>query len=265
MRVNLDAVDAYLAAATSDGDAADAALAAVLSGDVHLVGPLGDGRGPQAVLDGLVVLRPLFATGTWAEPIADGDVVRLTATFPPGGPLGSASLAFEFDAAGSIASLRQTLTPGPPPPPVPVALDNDIGAAIDGALDNGTTVITAYVDADGQPQLSFRGTTQAYGRDGLALWIRDRDGGLLRALPNNPRLTFWYYDPSTRTHYQLQGRGRVDDDEDARRTVFDRSPEREQRLDPERQGVAVIVEIDRVTGRGPNGPVNMQRGAADPP
>jgi hypothetical protein len=265
MAVNTDAVRAYLAAATAENDAADAALAAVLGDDVQLTGPLGDGRGPQAVLDGIGMLRALFATGTWAEPVTDGDVVRLTATFPTGGPLGSASLAFGFDAAGSITSLRQTLTPAPPPPPVPVALDNEIGAAIDGALDNGTTVVTAYVDADDQPQLSFRGTTQAYGADGLALWIRDRAGGLLRALPHNPRLTFWYYDPSTRTHYQVQGRGRVDDDEDVRRIVFDGSPEREQRLDPERQGVAVVVEVDRVTGRGPNGPVSMQRDARAAP
>jgi hypothetical protein len=259
--VNTDAVRAYLAAATSEGGAADAALVAVLRDDVELTGPLGDGRGPQAVLDGLGKLRSLYATGTWAEPVTDGDTVRLNATFPRGGPLGSASLAFGFDATGSIASVRQTLTPGAPPPPGPVALDNEIGAAIDGALDNGTTVVTAYVDAEGQPQLSFRGTTQAYGADGLALWIRDRAGGLLRALPDNPRLAFWYYDPSTRTHYQVQGRGRVVDDEEVRQTVFDGSPEREQRLDPERQGVAVVVEVDRVTGRGPNGPVNMSRDA----
>jgi len=259
--MNIDAVRAYLAAATADDDGEDAALAAVLADDVELFGPLGDGRGPQAVLDGLGTLRGLYKTGSWAEPVSDGDTVRLTATFAPGGPLGAASLAFGFDQSGSIASLRQTLTPGPPPPPVPVALDNEIGAAIDGALDNGTTVVTAYVDADGQPQLSFRGTTQAYGTDGLALWIRDRAGGLLRALPHNPRLTFWYYDSSTRTHYQIQGHGRVDDDDDVRQTVFDRSPEREQRLDPERQGVAVVVEVDRVTGRNPSGPVNMSRDA----
>jgi hypothetical protein len=261
MTVNLDAVRAYLAAATADGDGADDALTRVLSDEVELTGPLGDGRGPQAVLEGIRTLRGLYATGTWAEPVTEGDTVRLTATFPLGSPLGSAALAIGFDAAGRIASVRQTLTPGAPPPPVPVALDNEIGAAIDGALDNGTTVVTAYVDADGQPQLSFRGTTQAYGADGLALWIRDRAGGLLRALPHNPRLTFWYSDPSTRTHYQIQGRGHVEDDAEVRRAVFDGSPEREQRLDPERQGVAVVVEVDRVTGRGPNGPVNMSRDA----
>ena len=186
MTANTDGVRAYLAAATTESDATDAALAEVLSADVVLSGPLGEGHGPQAVLDGLAMLRPLFSTGTWAEPVADGDVVRLTATFPPGRVLGSASLAFGFDASGVITSLQQTLAPGAPPPPVPVALDNDIGAVIDGALDNGTTVIAAYVDADGQPQLSFRGTTQAYGSDGLALWIRDPGGGLVPRAGRQP-------------------------------------------------------------------------------
>ncbi len=261
MTANTDAVRAYLAAATTESDAADAALAEVLSDGVVLTGPLGEGHGPQAVLDGLAMLRPLFSTGTWADLVTDGDVVRLTATFPPGAVLGSAALTFGFDTSGAIASVQQTLAPGAPPPPVPVTLDNDIGAAIDGALDNGTTMIAAYVDVDGQPQLSFRGTTQAYGADGLALWIRDPEGGLVRALAHNPRLTFWYFDPATRTHYQIQGRGRVDHDEGVRTTVFDRSPEREQRFDPERRGVAVVVDVDRVTGRGPDGPVNMRRDA----
>jgi hypothetical protein len=140
-------------------------------------------------------------------------------------------------------------------------LDDEIAHAIDGALDNGTPVIAAYVDRDGQPQLSFRGTTQVYSTDQVALWIRDPEGGLVRALSANPRLTFFYRDPATRANYQIQGRGRVVLDPRVRTVVFDNSPDREQALDPERRGVAVVVDVDRVTGRGPDGAVNMQRGS----
>ena len=93
-----------------------------------------------------------------------------------------------------------------------MALDGAIATAVNGALDNGTPIIAAYVDRNGQPQLSLRGTTQVYSSDQVALWIRDPKGGLVRALPDSPRLSFFYRDPAARTFLQIQGRGRVDDD-----------------------------------------------------
>jgi len=258
---NLGTVGQYLAAVTTDDDAALVGLNASLADDVALHGPLGNGVGPDAVLDGIRAVRSLFAPGTWTEPVADGDVVRVSATFPPGSVLGSATLTFRFDGDGRIVELQQRLAPGAPPPPTPVALDGAIADAIDGALDNGTPVIVAYVDGEGQPSLSFRGTTQVYGDDQLALWIRDPEGGLLRALAHNARLTFFYVDRAAGVYYELQGQGRVEPGSVERDVVFDRSPEREQALDPDRRGVAVVVNVHRVTGRGPGGRVNMERGS----
>ena len=92
------------------------------------------------------------------------------------------------------------------------------------------------VDATGQAQLSYRGSTQVFGSDQLAMWIRDPAGGLPSALPANPRLTLMYRDPAKRVTYQFYGRGRVVDDAAVRTTVFDSSPERERNFDPERRG-----------------------------
>jgi hypothetical protein len=261
MTVSNQAVRDYRASATTGGDAALAALADALAPDVVLKSPLGSGSGPDAVLGGLRAVQALFGTGTWSEPVADGDTVRVSATFPPGAVLGSATLTFRFDDGGRIAELRQQLTPAAPPPPSAVALEGELATAIDGALDNGTPVIVAYVDGHGQPQLSFRGTTQVLGADQVALWIRDPGGGLVTALDHNQRLTFLYSDPGTRANYQIQGRGHVEADPGVRDLVFDHSPEREQAIDPDRRGVAVVVDVDRVTGRGPDGLLNMERGA----
>ena len=46
-----------------------------------------------------------------------------------------------------------------------------------------------------------------------------------------------------------------------RDVVFDDGPEREQAVDPERRGAAVIVDVDRVQGRLPDGAINMERGS----
>ncbi len=98
--------------------------------------------------------------------------------------------------------------------------------------------------------------------------IRSPSGSVTRkaassaCFPRTPRLTFFYRDPAARTFLQIQGRGRVDDDPHVRGVVFDNSPEREQAIDPQRLGVAVVVDVDRVQGRLPDGAVNMR--SADP-
>jgi hypothetical protein len=257
---NEQAVQAYLDAAAGNNEARTA-LAAALAGDVALHSPLGGGTGPDAVLEGLGSLGPILATGTWGDPIVNGDVVRVSATFPPGAVIGGAALTFSFNADGKVAELSQQLAPAAPQPPTAVALADEIATAIDGALENGTPVIVAYVDADGQAQLSLRGTTQVYSEDQIALWIRDPEGGLLRALPQNPRLTCWYRDPARLVMYQIQGIARVETDPRARDVVFGNSPEREQVFDPERRGAAVVIDVHRVTGRGLGGLINMRREA----
>ena len=55
-------------------------------------------------------------------------------------------------------------------------------------------MIVAYVDADGVPHVSPRGTVQVWSPDQLAMWIRDPNGGLLRAIASNPHLSCFYRD-----------------------------------------------------------------------
>ena len=160
-----------------------------------------------------------------------------------------------------IVEIRERLTPAGPPPPSPVDLQR-FATLVDGALDNGTTIVAAYVDGDGQPQLSFRGTVQVLDAERLALWIRDPNGGMPpRRLTDQPPPHVLVPREQHRTTYQFQGRGHVDADAATRDTVFDNSPEREQQFDPDRAGVALVVDIDTVTGRGPEGAVDMRRDA----
>jgi Pyridoxamine 5'-phosphate oxidase len=251
MTADLDATGRdLLAVATTDDETAADALRGVLHPDVVLRSPVGDQTGPDAVLDALAMTRGLFVTGTWSAPRAGEGQVEISATFPPGGFVAAAALIARADDAGRIVEITQRFTPAGPPEPVPLDLAS-FAPVVDGALGNGTTVVVAYVDDEGQPHLSFRGTVQVFDEERLALWARDAGGGLPRALPTNPRLAFWYHDPGTRTTLQFHGRGHVEHDPDVRDTVFERSPEREQQFDPERAGVAIVVDVDQVTGRGP--------------
>jgi hypothetical protein len=93
------------------------------------------------------------------------------------------------------------------------------------------------------------------------MWVRERGGGLLKAIPRYPRVALFYRDPATRTTYQFAGRAHVDEDPGVRDTVYRNSPEPERNLDARRLGAAVIVDLDRVEGSGPGGRFRMERSA----
>ena len=240
-----------------------AALAVALSDGVVSATPLGVTEGSTEVLAGFgrsPLAEPL-ARADWTEPVEDGDAVVMTATFLPSAPVGGLSLRFHFDDAGRIARAETGLLPAPPPKAVPIRVTDAMRASVNGALLNRTPVMVAYVDGRGQPHLSFRGSTQVFGDDQLAMWIRAPQGGLVSAIEHNPRLALFYRDPETRTAYQFHGRAHVERDPATVEKVYSNAPEPERNIDMQRQGVAVVVDLDRVEGRDADGPILMSRDA----
>ena len=249
----------YIAALSAPGEATLADLEAALADNVHGAGAFGWGDGRDEVLATTAKPPfPIMGMATWADPLVDGDLVTIHGEFPPGLPVSGTTVTLRI-AGGLIAELAQELALAPPPEPSAVAIDDALAALIDGALDNRTPVIVAYVDAEGVPHLSPRGTVQVWSPDQLAMWIRDPNGGLLRAIAGNPQLACFYRDPKSRVAYELTGRARPLDDPDDRLRVFHRSPLVEQNLDPMMRGVAIVVDLDLVAGGGPGPRVNMRR------
>ena len=89
--------------------------------------------------------------------------------------------------------------------------------------------------------------------------MRNPQGGLLGALASNLRVSLLYRSTQPRMLLIFEGRGRGEHAEARRTTVYERSPEPERTADPERRGVAMIIDLDRVTGFTPAGRVLMQR------
>lgn len=201
----------------------------------------------------------LLAPGAkWSQPTASGDRVTMTATLPPTAAYGGLELVFEF-AGDKIARVEQQTLPAVPPAQRELRLDPEMKAAVDGALDNQTPMLIAYVDDEKQIHLSFRGTIQAYSDDQLALWAREPEGGLPRNIPDRPHVTLFYHDPATRTSYTFYGRARVEQDPAARTAIFENSHPREQQMDFRRRGVAIVVDLDKIEGRAAGGRVLMLR------
>jgi hypothetical protein len=137
--------------------------------------------------------------------------------------------------------------------PDTIDLTGDIAAAIDGAVTRGATPTLAYVRPDGSPAVSFRGSTQVHGPKNLAIWARKPDDGLAAAIAENPRVAIAYFSPDGpgARFLSIEGRARVAPE--ANDEVFAGMVELEQQFDAERNGVAVVIEVDSVSGAGADG------------
>jgi hypothetical protein len=147
-----------------------------------------------------------------------------------------------------------------------IAIPAAVRQMVDHALVERHPMLIAYVDLDDRPVVTFRGSTQVFGDDKLAIWIRHADGAFIRAVRRNPNVALMYRNEDTKATYQFRGRAAVSAAEADRRRVFDAAPEAERNHDLERRGVALIITLDSLqgyAGLGPNGPIDpvkMTRG-----
>ena len=239
----------------------DEGVAGYLADDVVVETNFGRAEGVAAALALLHEPRTagLLAAGPqWSAPAERGNTVTVTAELPPTAPFSGVEFVFTFGGQ-KITRVEQQTLPAAPLTPVELRLTDEIKSTVNGALDNQTPMMIAYSDNDGEIHLSFRGSIQAHSDDQLAVWARDPGGGLPRHVPASPKVTLFYHDPKTRTTYTFYGRAWIADDPATRAVIFENSHPREQQMDFRRRGVAIVIDLDRLEGRGPSGRILMLR------
>jgi uncharacterized protein GlcG (DUF336 family) len=137
-----------------------------------------------------------------------------------------------------------------PPTLTKLDLTDAMQQAVNDGFGTGKPLAIAYVDEHGAPQLSYRGSTQAYSATQLAIWVRNPEGRILESVRANPAVSLIYgnFDPNARGFMIFRGRARIEDDESVRQTVYERSHEFERDKDKDRRGVALIIDLDSVDG-----------------
>jgi hypothetical protein len=138
-----------------------------------------------------------------------------------------------------------------PPVLTELKLSPGLKETVNTALARGRMMSVAYVSPDGRPELSFRGSVQAYSDTQLAIWVRNPAGGILKAITSrHPHITLLYGElgAQSKAFVTFRGRGRVESSESVRRKVYDDSPEGERNLDKDRKGVPLIIDLDSVDG-----------------
>jgi hypothetical protein len=251
---------AYRAALAPDPGDARADFGQLLFDDVRLAGPFGAATGREAVVDALggPMLPGLLAAAVWEEPGTDGDTLTLRATVPPGGLVGGVLSTITLHD-GAVTEIFQEPMAAARPEPTPLELTPGMRQAVNEALNDSLPMTLAYVDGSGVPHLSLRGSVHVHGDRELAIWVRDPEGGFLQAVGEHPSVVLWYRNPATRATYLFTGQASVVTDPAATRAIYDATPERERNVDPRARGKAVVVDLERIEGVGPDGRVFMER------
>ena len=138
----------------------------------------------------------------------------------------------------------------PPPILTELTLSDAMKNAVDSAFGTGKPLAIAYVDENGAPQLSYRGSTQAFSDTQLAIWVRNPGGRILESIAKNPAVALIYgnFDPNNRGFMIFRGRAHIDGSEAVRRQVYERAHEFERNQDKERKGLAMLIDLDSIEG-----------------
>lgn len=232
-----------------------------LAKDVTMKQGQAEVKGSDAVaqrITGIWPNTPVFQHGAWTDFQEEGNTIKVGATFANFGAAPAAvNFAFTFNNEGLVTRIEQETTPQAAPQPVD-KLPDFIKGMVNNALGNGTPMTVAYVDEQGRPSLSLRGSTVAFSDTQLAIWLRSAEGGLPNALKNNPNISLLYRDQKARATIVFNGIGHIETDEAIRNRLFEMTPEVEQNHDPDRKGAALIIDLKRVQGGTGRGGVRMQ-------
>ena len=106
-------------------------------------------------------------------------------------------------------------------------------------------IVVASAVSGGYPDMSFKGSMMVWDRDHLAWWEWAR-GEQIAAIARSPRVCALYRHAGTRVWLRWYGEATMVREGPLREAIMARTNERELANDPERQGVAVLMRVDRV-------------------
>jgi hypothetical protein len=134
-----------------------------------------------------------------------------------------------------------------PPPPLTLDLTN-YADAVNNAFYNQTVCVIATTNGT-DPDLALKGSFMVWDQDHLAYWERGLNE-TLAAIRANPKVAVLAR-PRGASPVRFYGEARVVSDPAQREAVFQRVIPEEQKRDPEKKGVAVLIRVDRIR-QGPN-------------
>lgn len=116
---------------------------------------------------------------------------------------------------------------------------------INNAYADNKPCVWATASKDGEPSISFRGSTFVWDDEHLAIWDRSRQWGA-RHMAENPRVVMLYADLPARVGWRFYGQTTVYKEGEMRQKIMERTIKDELDRDPERKGYGVLVRVDKI-------------------
>lgn len=138
-----------------------------------------------------------------------------------------------------------------------IDISGEMQQLVDNALADGFCCVVGTASSDGRPQISMKGSVLVYDPGTLAYWERARRSAL-ENVAANPHIVVFYRNPELRLTWRFHGTAEVIESGKVRDNVMARTVAAELDRDPERQGAAVLVHVERITTL--TGEVLQQRG-----
>jgi hypothetical protein len=130
-----------------------------------------------------------------------------------------------------------------------IALTDQMRERLDAAIVEGVPAVVASASAEGVPDIAYKGSMMVWDDEHLAFWERAH-GTTLRNLEQNPQACVLYRNPAQRINWKFFGRVELHRGGELREKIMARTVQVELDRDPERRGVAVLIEVDRVIEAG---------------
>ena len=157
-------------------------------------------------ITGIWPQTPVYRKGEWAAPAEEnGNVVVHGTMAPVGAGPSKVNLTFAFNDEDKISRVDVENIVGTELFEVS-ELPAFVCEAVNTALFNDTPLSVSYVDGDGKPKLSLRGSVRAYGAQALSIWAR-KESGLADAIKSNPNMSLLFRDNPTRSTLIFTGQG----------------------------------------------------------
>lgn len=259
--VRVEGADAFVQALRTGTVSSAARAIRFMADDVVVTAGKQELRGRAAVEADLATKfprQPTYERGLWSYPAPDGDDLVVTGRFPDlGSTPASVTLRFSFDADGRItrvdhATAREAASNV-------ATIPAEVRSVINNALSNGTPMVLAYVNADGKPIQTIRGSVQVYSPTEVCAWLRHAEGDTVTSVRANPNISFMYRDSRTRTTISLEGTGRFTQTDAERARVYELAPETEQMHVPDRSGIGLIMDVRTMLAFTPSGTYRLSR------
>ncbi len=126
-----------------------------------------------------------------------------------------------------------------------ISITGELRDQLNRALDDGIPCLVGTASTDGQPQISLKGSVLVYDDETLAYWERAKRTALENVV-GNPKVVVFYRNPGERVNLRIQGTATIHESGSIRDEVANGAVAREMDRDPERNGVAVLIKVNRV-------------------